>query len=102
MKYSFAVYLLIMALTTYLIRLLPLIFVKGKIQNRFVLSMLHYIPYAVLSAMMIPAVFYVSEHIVSSLAGLAVAFILAYRGKSLTVVAFTAVVAVFIGELICL
>ena len=52
--------------------------------------------------MTIPAVFYVSEHIVSSLAGLAVAFILAYRGKSLTVVAFTAVVAVFIGELICL
>ena len=45
----FWIYLLVTAGVTYLVRMVPLVLMKGKITNRFVLSFLHYIPYAVLS-----------------------------------------------------
>lgn len=99
---NFGMYLLVMALTTYLIRLIPLVLVKGKIKNRFVLSLLHYMPYAVLSCMSIPAVFYVSGHMLSAVAGFVCAFILAYQNRSLTTVAFAAVIAVLMAELLYL
>ena len=58
---QFWIYLLVTAGVTYLVRMLPLVLVKGKIRNRFVLSFLHYIPYAVLSVMTIPAIFYATQ-----------------------------------------
>ena len=52
----FFLYLLVMAGVTYLIRMLPLVLCRKKIENRFIRSFLYYIPYAVLSAMTIPAI----------------------------------------------
>ena len=52
---NFLVYLVVTAGTTYLVRMLPLVLMKGRIKNRFLLSFLHYIPYAVLSVMTVPA-----------------------------------------------
>jgi branched-subunit amino acid transport protein len=75
---SFFVYLLVAAGVTYLIRMLPLVLVKKKIQNRFVLSFLHYIPYAVLSVMTIPAIFYSTGSAISAVLGFITAMILAY------------------------
>ena len=54
---GFFVYILVMAGITYLIRMLPMVLIKKKITNRFVLSFLHYIPYTVLSVMTVPAIF---------------------------------------------
>lgn len=54
---QFIIYLLIMSGSTYLIRALPFALVKKKIKNRFLQSVLYYIPYAVLTAMTIPAIF---------------------------------------------
>ena len=84
---SFFVYLLVAAGVTYLIRMLPLVLVKKKIQNRFVLSFLHYIPYAVLSVMTIPAIFYSTGSAISAVLGFITAMILAYFEKSLLQVA---------------
>ena len=98
MKYSFTLYLFMMAFTTYMVRLLPLLLVRKKIQNRFILSMLHYIPYAVLSAMTIPACFFISRNTISGIAGFLTALLLSYRGKSLLYVAAGAALAVFIAE----
>ena len=56
-KLPLFVCLAVMAGVTYLVRMLPLVLVKKKIQNRFLLSFLYYIPYAVLSVMTIPAIF---------------------------------------------
>ena len=53
----FLTYLLIGALVTYLLRMIPLVFFRKKIKNRFIRSLLHYIPFAVLTAMTVPAVF---------------------------------------------
>ena len=97
---EFFIYLLILAGSTSLIRTLPFVAAKRKIENRFIRSFLQYIPYAVLTAMTLPAVLYATDYIASAAVGLAVAILFAYRGKSLTVVAIAACVGVFVTELI--
>lgn len=98
-NYVFFLYLLILAGSTYLIRVIPFIAIKNKINNRFIRSFLAYIPYAVLTAMTIPAVFYSTNWWVGAAAGLIVAVIFALKEKGLTVVAIAACVAVFVVEL---
>lgn len=97
---SFFVYLLVAAGVTYLIRMLPLVLVKKKIQNRFVLSFLHYIPYAVLSVMTIPAIFYSTGSAISAVLGFITAMILAYFEKSLLQVAAFSCLTVLLTELV--
>ena len=84
-----------MAGVTYLIRMLPFVIFKKKIQNRFIRSFLHYIPYAVLAAMTFPAIFYSTGDVLSATAGLLVAVLLAFFGKPLIVVAIAACVTAF-------
>ena len=96
-----AVYIIAMAAVTYLIRCLPLTLVQGKIENRFMKSFLHYVPYACLMAMTFPAVFYAAEHPVGAVAGVAVAIVLAVKGKGLVSVAVAASVTVFVVSWIC-
>lgn len=100
MSYSFWIYLLVMAGITYLIRMLPMVLIKNKIKNRFILSFLHYIPYTVLSVMTIPAIFYSTSSVLSALAGFLTAIVTAYFGKSLLKVAATSCGVVFVVEFI--
>jgi len=95
---SIYLYVLVMAVTTYLIRALPLVFFKKPIKNRFIRSFLHYVPVACLTAMTFPAILYTTENMLSGLIGLAVAVILALKNKSLIVVASASCVAVFVVE----
>lgn len=96
---SFWIYLLILAGSTYLIRAVPFAAVRKKIQNRFIQSFLYYIPYTVLAAMTIPAIFYATSHPLSAFFGLIAAAVLALCKQSLTVVAASACAAVFLVEL---
>lgn len=89
---------LIMALVTYIPRVLPLAVFRKKIENRFVKSFLAYVPYAVLAAMTIPEIFYSTACLWSAISGLIIALILAYKNKGLLTVALGAVGAVFITE----
>ena len=91
-------YILAMAVTTYLIRMLPLTVFRKPIKSRFVRSFLHYVPYACLTAMTFPAILYDTTYILSGIAALVVAVILAFRGKSLIVVSLASCAAVFISE----
>ena len=97
---QFFIYLAVTASVTYLVRALPLVLVKGKIKNRFILSFLHYIPYAVLSVMTVPAIFYATGERVSAAVGFAVAVGLSLLNKSLLTVAAAACGAVLIVQLI--
>ena len=97
---DYIIYILVMAGVTYLIRMLPLTLVRGKIESTFVKSFIFYVPYAVLSAMTIPAIFYSTSSLASAIAGLLVAIVLAFIGKSLLTVAISACASVFIVELI--
>ena len=91
-------YILVMAVTTYLVRALPLTLFKKPIRSRFIRSFLHYVPVACLTAMTFPAILYDTEHMVSGGAALIVAVILALKGKSLIIVAASSCAAVFIAE----
>ena len=84
---KFWIYLAVTAGVTYLVRAVPLVLVKRKIKNRFILSFLHYIPYAVLSVMTVPAIFYATGDQISATVGFAVAVLLALMNKSLLTVA---------------
>lgn len=97
---KFLPYLLVMAGVTYLIRMLPLTVFRKEIKSRFVMSFLHYVPYAVLGAMTIPDVMYSTGNIGTALVGLAVAVVLAWRGKGLLTVAIAACVAVAAAQLV--
>lgn len=94
------VYIGIMALVTYLIRVIPLTVFHRKIENRYVQSFLYYVPYTCLTAMTFPAILYATESVASALAGVVAAGVLAYRGKSLVTVAAAACAAVFVAELL--
>ncbi len=97
---NFPFYLLVMAGVTYLIRMLPLVLVKRKITNKYLISFLYYLPYAVLSVMTVPAVFYATDNIAASAVGFAVALVLAYFGKSLLTVALSSCAAVLVSQLV--
>ena len=84
-----------MAGVTYLIRMLPFAFFQKKIKSVFIRSFLYYIPYAVLSAMTFPAIFYSTGSFITAAAGTIVALILAYFGLPLIVVAIAASLTAF-------
>ena len=98
--HNFWVYLAVMAGVTYLIRLVPLLLFKKKITNRFVVSFLYYVPYAVLAAMTVPAIFYATSDPVSAFVGFAVALLFAYFKRSLLTVALASCLSVLITELL--
>lgn len=87
---SLIIYIAVMAGVTYLIRMIPFTFFRRKINSRFFRSFLYYIPYAVLSAMTIPAIFYCTGNVITAAAGTVVAVILAYFDLPLIVVALAA------------
>lgn len=98
---SIAVYIFVMAGVTYLIRMIPFAFFRKKIKSKFFRSFLYYIPYAVLSAMTIPAIFYSTGSVITSVAGTVVAVVLAYLDLPLIVVALAASGTAFLTGLFC-
>lgn len=95
---SIYAYIFAMALTTYLIRVLPMTIFRKPIKSRFLRSFLYYVPYCCLTAMTFPAILSSTASMLSGAAALIVAVILAYRGKSLIVVALSSSAAVLITE----
>lgn len=88
----------VMAIVTYIPRMLPLTFMRRKIQNSFIRSFLYYVPYAVLAAMTLPGILYSTSTMVSAFAGMITAVLLAYKNQGLLVVALGAVAVVFVVE----
>ena len=50
------IYIAIVAITSYLIRVLPLTLIRKPIKNRFIRSFLYYVPYVTLAVMTFPAI----------------------------------------------
>ncbi len=86
-------YMVVMALVTYLIRMVPFTLFRKKIKSRFIRSLLYYLPYAVLSAMTFPAIFYATGEPVTAVVGTLVALVMAYLRLPLIVVALAAAAA---------
>ena len=88
----------VMALVTYLVRVLPMAIFRKKIHNRFVQSFLYYVPYAVLSAMTFPAIFDSTGSRLGAAAGCVAALVLTYFRKGLLLVAVGAAAAAFLVQ----
>lgn len=95
---SIYVYIFTMALTTYLVRMLPMTIFRKPIKSLFLRSFLHYVPYACLTAMTFPAILTSTASVISGAAALIVGVVLAYRGKSLLTVSLAASAAVMVTE----
>lgn len=88
----------ILGLVIFSIKLLPMIFLKNKIKNKFLNSFLAYIPYAVLTSMTFPEVFNHTSSFISAFVGTFAAIIMAYFDQSLIVVTLSSTAVVLIVE----
>ena len=93
-------YVLVMAGVTYLVRMTPMVLLRRKIRSRFLRSFLRYVPYAVLGAMTIPAIFHSTASVAPAAVGFLVAAALSFRGRSLITVAVAACAAAYLAQLI--
>lgn len=94
------IYIAVMAIVTYLIRMLPLTLLRKEIKNRTLRSFLYYVPYVTLTVMTFPAILTATGDIRTACAGIVCALVLAWKKQSLPVVAFVSCVVVFIAQLI--
>ncbi|MBR3816242.1 MAG: AzlD domain-containing protein [Clostridia bacterium] len=93
-------YIAIMAGVTYLVRMIPFTLFRRQIKSRYIRSVLYYMPYAVLSAMTVPAILHSTGNLTTAIVGTAVAVILAFFNKPLILVALAAAASAFITALI--
>ena len=99
MKHNPYIYILVMAVVTYLIRVLPLTLIRKEIKSPFIRSFLYYVPYVTLAVMTFPAIMDATGSPISGLAALIVAMLIAWFGGSLFQVAVIACAVVFVLEL---
>ncbi len=90
-----AISITIMTLVTYLVRVIPLIVFKKKIESKFIKSFLYYVPYAVLSCMTFPAIMYSTNNLYTAIIGTSVALIASFFKLKLIYVVIITVCIVF-------
>lgn len=100
MKGNVYIYIAVMALVTFLIRVLPLTLIRKKITNVTLRSFLYYVPYVTLSVMTFPAIIEATNSVWSGIAALISGVLLAYFGVSLFGVAVCSCAVVFALELL--
>ena len=59
--YNNYIYIAVMALVSYTIRILPLTLIRKPIKNQFIQSFLYYVPYVTLSVMTFPAIVHATQ-----------------------------------------
>lgn len=91
--------LLVMFLTIYAVRALPLTLLKKEIKSPFIRSFLFYVPYVSLSVMTFPAILSATSDVRSGLAGFAAAVVIAWVDGNLFRVSIGACAAVYLAEL---
>ena len=93
------VYILVMALVTFLVRVLPLTLIRGRIKSRLIRSILYYVPYVTLAVMTFPAMVQATNSPVAGAASLIIGIIAAWLGAGLFPVSVICCVVVFVCEL---
>lgn len=99
MKDNIYIYLLVAAAVTYAIRALPMTLIRRNINNKYIRSFLHYVPYVTLAVMTFPAILSATAGVVSAAVGFGVALLIAYFDGNLFKVAMGGCIAVFLVEL---
>ena len=99
MERNIYIYILVMSVVSYLIRMLQLVLIRREIKNLFIRSFLYYVPYVTLAVMTFPAILSETGSVWSAWAALITGIVLAWKGKSLLQVAVCACAVVFVSEL---
>lgn len=93
------IYIGIMALVTYLMRVLPMTIFRKEIKNKTIRSFLYYVPYVTLTVMTFPAILEATGSVWSGLAALVIGVLIAWKGGSLLIVSVASCVVVFLLEM---
>ena len=99
MTHNNYIYIAIMALVSYCIRVLPLTLIRKPIKNRFIQSFLYYVPYVTLAVMTCPAIVHATQSPVAGAAALVIGIVAAWWGASLFQVAVACCAVVLVIEL---
>ena len=97
--YNNYIYIAVMALVSYTIRILPLTLIRKPIKHQFIQSFLYYVPYVTLSVMTFPAIVHATHSPVSGALALVVGIAAAWFGASLFQVSVACCAVVFVIEL---
>ena len=98
MKHSVWLYILIMILTTNIIRVIPITLIRKQIKNHFIQSFLYYVPYVTLAVMTFPAIVDATTSPIAGYAALILGIIAAWCGLGLFPVSIICCLVVFILE----
>lgn len=94
------IYILVMAITVFLIRVLPLTIIRRPIKNKIIKDFLFYVPYVTLSVMTFPAIIDATNNLLAGAIALIVGIIAAYKEMSLLKVTIICCLTVFVLELL--
>lgn len=100
MKGNAYIYIAVMAVVTYLIRVLPLTLVRREIKNIYIRSFLYYVPYVTLAVMTFPSIMEATGTPWSGLAALVIGMALAWKGAGLFPVSVACCAVVYLLELV--
>ncbi|MHB1154592.1 MAG: AzlD domain-containing protein [Eubacteriales bacterium] len=98
MTHNIYIYLGIMAVVTYAIRVLPLTLIRKQIKNQFFQSFLYYVPYVTLAVMTFPAILDATQSPISGVLAIIAGIIVAWFGAGLFSVSLSCCAIVFISE----
>lgn len=96
------IYIAVMSLVSFAVRVLPLTLIRGQIENRFIKSFLYYVPYVTLAVMTFPAIVEATQSPLAGVLALGVGVVLAFLGAGLFPVAVACCLTVLAAELILL
>lgn len=92
------IYILAAIVVTNLIRVIPILFIRGEIKNRFVRSFLYYVPYVTLAVMTFPAIINNATTPLAGIAALIVGIVAAWMNLGFfPVAALCSVTAYLVG-----
>ena len=100
MERSIWIYLLIMAVVSFIVRVLPVTLIRRQIKNRFIRSLLFYLPYATLAVMTFPAILSISENPLCGAAAFAASLVTAWFTKNLFLSAILGCAAAFLAAVV--
>lgn len=100
MTHNIYIYIFIMVVVTYAIRVLPLTLIRKPIKSRFIQSFLYYVPYVTLAVMTFPAITEATQSPIAGFAALLVGIVLSWFGAGLFQVAASCCGVVFLLELV--
>ena len=98
MTHNNYIYIAVMALVSYTIRILPLTLIRKPIKNRFIQSFLYYVPYVTLAVMTFPDILDATSTPLSGALALVAGVGLAWSGRSLFTVSALSCAAVLLAE----